>query len=186
MKKQKLSSPDLVVMSFLAEEPMHGYRIVSELHRRDAKDWATISRPQVYYSLTKLAKLKLIEIASDTDSFLGPEREKYRINSKGLKAMTEALIDSSWSRQRPPPPFLTWIALSSHLSANQTRELIKERKSFLKKELDRERATMKEFQGNSDKMIIAGRLMVALTIEQFESELKWLERVSVELPKSRS
>src|SRR5258708_13550795 len=55
-KKQAiLTIPDLVLLSLLAERPMHGYEANLEMERRDIRDWAAISRPQVYYSLEKLS-----------------------------------------------------------------------------------------------------------------------------------
>jgi hypothetical protein len=39
---------------------MHGYQANLELERRQVQDWAGISRPQVYYSLEKLARLGLV------------------------------------------------------------------------------------------------------------------------------
>jgi DNA-binding PadR family transcriptional regulator len=44
---------------------MHGYELVGELLRRDVDDWAAVSRPHVYYSIKKLAKLDLIRPAKD-------------------------------------------------------------------------------------------------------------------------
>ena len=54
-KQSVLTIPDLVLLSLLAERPMHGYEANLELERRCIRDWAAISRPQVYYSLEKLA-----------------------------------------------------------------------------------------------------------------------------------
>ncbi|HEY2236828.1 MAG TPA: hypothetical protein VGK01_25385, partial [Candidatus Angelobacter sp.] len=59
-KKAALTVPDLVLLSQLAEQPMHGYQANLELERRQVQDWAGVSRPQVYYSLEKLARLSLI------------------------------------------------------------------------------------------------------------------------------
>ncbi len=53
-RKLALTTPDLVLLSLLAERPMHGYQANLELERREIRDWAGISRPQVYYSLEKL------------------------------------------------------------------------------------------------------------------------------------
>lgn len=183
MKKTAISSADLVVLSLLAEEPMHGYRIVAELERRDAKDWAEISRPQVYYSLKKLLKLKLISTATDSDDSIGPERDIYKINKSGMHAMNDALCKTSWAQQRPPPPFLTWMALSTHLSPSAKKRVIDARHEYLSKELDREIKTLHAFGDDFDKMMTAGRLMVSLTVEQFRTELKWLETVLRELPR---
>ena len=56
-RQRELTTPDLVLLSLLAERPMHGYQANAELERREVRDWAGISRPQVYYSLEKLAQL---------------------------------------------------------------------------------------------------------------------------------
>ena len=62
-RKRDLTTPDLVLLSLLAERPMHGYEANAELERRQVRDWAGISRPQVYYSLEKLARLGLVRAA---------------------------------------------------------------------------------------------------------------------------
>lgn len=183
--KKQLSAADLVVLSLLAEDSMHGYRLVAELDRRDAKDWAEISRPQVYYSLKKLLKMRLVVASANVDEALGPERAIYKINAAGKKAMNEALCESRWAEQRPPPPFLTWMALSSHLSASETEAVVRARRKFLAQELRREQLTLEAFGKDDDKMMTAGRLMVSLTIDQFQTELTWLETVLKELPKAR-
>lgn len=184
-KSDQVTAADLTVLSLLAEEPMHGYKIVAELERRDAKDWAPISRPQVYYSIKKLLGLKMIGKASDIEGPLGPEREKYRLNSKGKDAMKEALSAHEWATQRPPPPFTTWMALSTHLSSKITSEMIESRRRFLENELVREKKTLVEFEEETDSMVTAGRLMVAFCIKSFELELSWLNEVAKELPRSR-
>src|SRR5437016_6529866 len=55
----RLTIPDLVILSLLAERPMHGYEVNATLEDRKIRDWAPVSRPQIYYSLEKLAKLRL-------------------------------------------------------------------------------------------------------------------------------
>src|SRR5436853_184716 len=59
-RRVELTTPDLVLLSLLAERPMHGYQANLELERREIRDWANVSRPQVYYSLEKLARGGLI------------------------------------------------------------------------------------------------------------------------------
>lgn len=178
MKKNTLTLPDLVVLSLLAEGPMHGYQLVTELERRDVKDWASISRPQVYYSIDKLYRIKLIRKTSDSESPLGPERTKFETNEKGKAALSERLTQMDWANQRPPPPFLTWMALSSHLRKSDKKKLIETRKLFLEAQLTRERLTLESFDAETGAMVTAGRLMVEFTIQSFELELAWLRKVS--------
>src|SRR6059058_6576351 len=76
-KKEALTTPDLVLLSLLAERPMHGYQANAELERREVRDWAGISRPQVYYSLEKLARRGLIRAAESDAPAAGPDRQVY-------------------------------------------------------------------------------------------------------------
>src|ERR1700687_3881469 len=73
-QKKQLTSPDLVLLSLLAERPMHGYEANLELERRCIRDWAEISRPQVYYSLEKLAAAGFIRKTHSSEAASGPER----------------------------------------------------------------------------------------------------------------
>ena len=83
--------PDLVLLSLLAERPMHGYEANQELQRRQVQDWAGISRPQVYYSLDKLARLQFV-YGTDTDEpQAGPERRVFATTAKGRTALADAL-----------------------------------------------------------------------------------------------
>lgn len=184
-KPNALSSADLVVLSLLGEQPMHGYKIVSELAYRDAEDWAPVSRPQVYYTIKKLAQMKYITSVADPSSTLGPQRETFYITNKGLKVMNDSLSVTDWAQKRPPPPFLTWMALSTHVTKENTKQIIQARQMYLANELKREKKTLGEFKKDTGPMAVSGRLMVSLTIEMFETELRWLKKVKNELPKAR-
>ena len=82
-RKRELTTPDLVLLSLLAERPMHGYEANLELERRQVRDWAGISRPQVYYSLEKLRAQGLIRAAESEDRAAGPERSVFVDDREG-------------------------------------------------------------------------------------------------------
>src|SRR5579884_1029406 len=103
---------DLVVLSLLAERPMHGYELWAELERRQVEKWASITKPQVYYSLKKLAAAGHIVGGRDEDDSLGPERRVYRPGENGRRLLADTLARAQWATQRPPDPFLTWMTLS--------------------------------------------------------------------------
>ena len=135
MSDPRLTTPDLVTLSLLAEQPTHGYQLNQTLEHREVRDWAAISRPQVYYSLRKLKRLGLIQPIPDQKS-LGPERQTFATTTKGKQALSDALSREAWTTQRPPPPpppFLTWLALSTHASADTARSQIARRRHYLRK-----------------------------------------------------
>jgi DNA-binding PadR family transcriptional regulator len=170
-----LTTADLVVLSLLAEGPAHGYGIVAELERRQVKDWAGVSRPQVYYSLKKLAQSRHIEGAEGSEAH-GPERQTFRMTPAGRRALKRALADERWTRQRTPAPFLSWLALSWVLTQNQRLKMLEARREFLLEAIKKETADLKGIREELDEGSIP-QLMVEWTLEQFGAELCWLQRV---------
>lgn len=180
-KKRELTVPDLVLLSLLAEEAMHGYQANMELERRQVQDWAGISRPQVYYSLEKLARLGLIKEAGDPEPALGPERRIFSTTAKGRVALAAALEREDWTNQRDRPPFLTWMALSWQAAPGVVRKQLQLRRAFLQAELAREEATLRAVEEEVGHRFHEAVWMIKLMIEQFRAELSWLRQVAAEL-----
>jgi DNA-binding PadR family transcriptional regulator len=180
-RTKKLTLPDLVVLSVLSEKPRHGYQLVAELEAREVKDWAAISRPQVYYSLNKLLRTKLIQKYADHGPSMGPDRTIFKVTPRGEDELAKSLSETVWAKQRVCPPFLAWMALSAHLPKDAVSRMFQERRAYLKVQLRRETLTLASFEGETGPMVIAGKLMVDLTVRTFELELKWLEAAEKEM-----
>lgn len=180
-KKRELTVPDLVLLSLLAEEAMHGYQANAELERRQVQDWAGVSRPQVYYSLEKLARLGLIKETGDPEPALGPERRIFSTTAKGRAALAAALERETWTNLRDRPPFLTWMALSWQASPGVVRKQLQRREEFLQRELAREEATLSAVEKEVGHRFHEAVWMIKLMIEQFRAELSWLRQVAFEL-----
>ncbi len=174
--KSPLTTPDLVVLSLLCEEPMHGYQVNQTLEYREVRDWAGISRPQVYYSLRKLERLELIAPEASKEK-LGPERQTFRTTPAGRRSLSQSLDLAHWTTQRPPPPFLTWMALSTHATPATVERQVERRRRFLEAEAARERLTLEAVRAEHGEMVVVAELMIGLTITQFEAELRWLGEV---------
>jgi DNA-binding PadR family transcriptional regulator len=181
-RKTALTLPDLVLLSLLAELPMHGHQANLELERRQVQDWAGVSRPQVYYSLEKLARLGLIAEAGDHEPALGPERRIFSTTSKGRAALAAALERENWTNQRDRPPFLTWMALSWQASPETVLKQLQRREKFLQAELERELATLRAVEIEVGHGFHEAVWMIKLVIEQFRTELLWLRQVAAEIP----
>jgi DNA-binding PadR family transcriptional regulator len=180
-KTRELTVPDLVLLSLLAEEAMHGYQANTELERRQVQDWAGVSRPQVYYSLEKLARLGLIQEAGDPEPALGPERRIFSTTAKGRAALAAALEREDWTSQRDRPPFLTWMALSWQASPRIVRKQLQRRQEYCQGELAREEATLRAVETEVGHRFHEAVWMIKLVIEQFRAELGWLRQVAAEL-----
>jgi len=177
-KTPALTTPDLVLLSLLAERPMHGYQANLELERRQVQDWAGVSRPQVYYSLEKLARRGLIRATGSKQPAAGPERSVFMTTPRGLTALADGLERDDWTRQRERPPFLTWMALSWKVRPGVFRRQIRRRRRFLERELAREQATLRAVLKEVGHRFHEAVWMVSLMIEQFRTELRWLHKLS--------
>ena len=182
-RKGELTTPDLVLLSLLAERPMHGYEANLELERRQVRDWAGISRPQVYYSLEKLARTGLIRGRESDDPAEGPERSVFATTAKGRSALASALEKEEWTKQRDRPAFLTWMALSWQARPGVVEQQVRRRQQFLAEELAREEETLGSIREEVGHRFHEAVWMVSLVIEQFRCELRWLEKLSREIRK---
>ena len=146
-RKRELTTPDLVLLSLLAERPMHGYQANLELVRREVQDWAGISRPQVYYSLEKLASRGLIRATGKRGARgrAGAQRvcDDCQEDAPHWRTLWSA---ADWTTQRERPPFLTWVALSWQARPGVFEQQLQRRRKFLEKELAREEAVLRSIR----------------------------------------
>jgi DNA-binding PadR family transcriptional regulator len=178
-----LTIPDLVLLSLLAERPMHGYEANRELERRCIRDWAAISRPQVYYSAEKLAAAGFLREAQSSETASGPERSVFETTPKGRAATADALEREDWTTHRDYPAFSTWIALSWLARPGIFQKQLRRRRKFVEKELAREQETLRAILEEVGHPHHEAVWMVTLVIEQFRTELKWLRKLERELPR---
>jgi DNA-binding PadR family transcriptional regulator len=176
-RTKTITTPDLITLSLLAERPMHGYELVGVLEYRDVGDWAAISTPQVYYSLRKLFHGGYIESVAPPTTSMGPAKETYAPTAKGMTALRDGLASATWATQRPPPPFLTWLALSTHATPAVAKAQIERRRQFLSAEIAKERETLAAIREDEGEMVQVAELMVEFTISQFEAERDWLDEI---------
>ena len=162
---------------------MHGYEVNLELERREIRDWAGISRPQVYYSLDKLQSLGFLRATASKEPAAGPERNVLSATPVGRVALADALEREDWTTQRERPPFLTWIALSWLARPGVFKTQIQRRRSFLESELAREKEVLRSVLQEVGHPYHEAVWMLKLTLEQLKTELAWLDKLEQELPR---
>ena len=178
-----LTTPDLVLLSLLAERPMHGYQANLELERRQAREWAGISRPQVYYSLEKLAGLGFLRGVKSAGPAAGPDRSVYATTAKGRAALAGALEREDWTTQRDRPAFLAWVALSWQARPGTVRSQIQRRRKYLQSEIKREEKTLRSVLAEVGHPYHEAVWMLTLVIQQFKLEVRWLRKLEREFPR---
>ena len=179
----RLTTPDLVILSLLAERPMHGYEVNATLEERKIRDWAPVSRPQIYYSLDKLTRLGLIRVGADESPAAGPERRVFETTAAGRDRLADALESKHWVNNRVYQPFLIWLALSWQARPRAFRKQLNERKKILEARLVEERETLKDVLNEVGHPYHEAVWMLQLFIEQTENEKRWIDRLLTEAEK---
>lgn len=174
----RLTTPDLVILSLLAERPMHGYEVNATLEDREIREWAAVSRPQIYYSLDKLTRLGLIRVTETDGSSAGPERRVFETTTAGRRRLADALETGRWATTRVHQPFLTWLALSWQARPRIFQRQVKRREDFLRKQLTHQQATLQDVLGEVGHPYHEAVWMLKLMIEQTQTELQWLEGIA--------
>jgi DNA-binding PadR family transcriptional regulator len=183
MSSEKLTTPDLVLLSLLAERPMHGYEANALLEFRKVRDWAGVSRPQIYYSLEKLVRLGYIEATPSEVERAGPERHVFTTTPGGKAALADALEREDWTNQAERPPFLTWLALSWQCRPGVFARQLRRRREFLEREMDRKRTILEDVLREVGHPFHEAVWMLSLATEQLRTELAWLEQLGREFPR---
>lgn len=162
---------------------MHGYEVNATLEDRKIREWAPVSRPQIYYSLDKLTKLKLIRVSETDSPSAGPERRVMQTTALGREQLANALEAKHWVSQRVHQPFLIWLALSWQARTRTFRKQLDNRRKLLEERLSREKATLADVLSEVGHPYHEAVWMLQLLIEQTQTELRWVERILADAEK---
>jgi DNA-binding PadR family transcriptional regulator len=178
----RLTTPDLVILSLLAERPMHGYEVNATLEERKIRRWAAVSRPQIYYSLDKLQRLRLLRVTAEDDAAAGPERRVLETTERGKERLADALESSRWVTNQAVQPFLTWLALSWKARPRTFKRQLSSRLKFLRERLAETQAILKSVLAEVGHPFHEAVWMLELVIAQMEIEIRWAERILEQAP----
>jgi DNA-binding PadR family transcriptional regulator len=174
VKRGDLTPADIVLLRLLAERPMHGHEASIELRKMGIAAWAGASRPQVYWSLNKLARMDLIRVVEIADPPTGRRRRVFAVTPKSRAALAKTLRRKYWTTEPHHSRFVAWLRLCSALDRTTFAQQVKARKAFLEVELEREaRAPRAEGRGSSrapESDAWAARLSAA----HLRAELNWV------------
>src|SRR5262249_36970658 len=137
----------------------------------------------IYYSLEKLGCAGFLRSVESEAPAAGPERSVFETTAKGRAALADALEGEDWTMQRERPPFLTWIALSWQARPGAFQRQIPRRQKFLQRERAREEKTLRAILSEVGHPYHEAVWMVRFMIEHFKMELRWLCKLSRELPR---
>ena len=172
VKKGDLTPADIVLLRLLAERPMHGHEASIVLGRMGISAWAGASRPQVYWSLNKLARMELIRAVEVAHPPTGRRRRVFEATPKSRAALAKTLRRRYWTTEPYHSRFIAWLRLCAELDRETFVQQLKARRVFLEAELGRERPSVaRRLMRSSDAW--AERLSAA----HLRAELSWIRKL---------
>ncbi|WP_165422967.1 PadR family transcriptional regulator [Ktedonosporobacter rubrisoli] len=89
----------LLLLSLLAERPMHGYELNQQITARSIRQWTNIGLSSIYQSLDKLVAGGWVEASEEPNPGQGPSQRKvYTLTESGrqqFKELARTALDSS-------------------------------------------------------------------------------------------
>lgn len=181
-KKGDLTPADIVLLRLLAERPMHGHEASLEINRLGIGAWAGASRPQVYWSLNKLARMRLIRVVHVADPPTGRRRRVFATTAKSRAALARTLRRSYWTTEPYHSRFVAWLRLCSALDRTTFAQQLKGRKAFLEAELERE-ARAPRSERRASRAPESDAWAARLSAAHLRAELGWLRKLERGLAK---
>jgi len=104
-----MSRLDLVVLGFLNNQPMHGYKIIGYFEKRGIEMWTRVKTPSVYKTLQRLEKKGFITGKMKKEGN-NPPRKVFSITNEGNEYFKELLNTFLWSKDSSHTPMDFWNA----------------------------------------------------------------------------
>lgn len=142
---RRQSTLGLIALSFLAERPMHAYKMFQLMQQRNKGELVNIaSRNSLYQALNRLVRAGLAEIDSTERADNRPERTVFRISDAGDRAVresTRALLADEASEFPSLPVALSLLML---LTPADVETALGQRLAALESARDRQAASLAE------------------------------------------
>ncbi|GAA3127771.1 PadR family transcriptional regulator [Planomonospora alba] len=122
----------MALLSLVAEEPMHAYRmqqLIKERHKDDVVNVA--QRNSVYQTIDRLLRAGLIAVRETSREENRPERTVYELTAAGLETLRDWMRTMLATPAREFPEFPAALAFLPVLPAQEARSALEERLAAL-------------------------------------------------------
>jgi DNA-binding PadR family transcriptional regulator len=127
-------SLDAAILGFLGERPRSGYDLKTRCFDDDARDFWTADQAQIYRTLDRLQKAKLVSVTRKRQSGK-PDRKIYSLTDLGRQALT-AWLGSEIPLSPPRDAFLLQLYFGARSTDDELAEHLKARRGLHQTRLD--------------------------------------------------
>jgi len=164
----------LVLLSLVAEEPMHPYRMHEMIKERGKDKIANVAaRNSVYQTIDRLLRAELIAVRETARDERRPERTVYEITDAGWAALREWTADMLASPAREFPEFPAGLASAMVLSPADVTASLEKRAADLRASLAADREAAAAVPDLPRLFLLDDEYSYVIR----EAELRWVEGV---------
>ncbi|MEU0508288.1 helix-turn-helix transcriptional regulator [Amycolatopsis sp. NPDC006125] len=164
----------LVLLSLLAEQPMHPYRMRELIKGRGKDRIANVAqRNSVYQTIDRLLRAELIAVRETERDERRPERTVYEITDAGRAALRDWTAEMLGSPAREFPEFPAALATLMVLTPDEALARLSDRAAELSASLAADRAALQAVPGLPRLFLLDEEYSIAVR----EAELKWVDRL---------
>jgi DNA-binding PadR family transcriptional regulator len=164
----------LVLLSLLAEEPMHPYRMHEVIKARGKDKIANVAqRNSVYQTIDRLLRAELIAVRETARDERRPERTVYEVTEAGRTAMREWTADMLSTPAPEFPEFPAALASVMVLSPDDVTARLEKRAADLRASMAADREAMAVVPDLPRLFLLDDEYTLAVR----EAELRWVDGV---------
>lgn len=172
-------SAKLIILGFLQEGPMYGYKVKQRIEREAMAEWAGVSYGAIYYALNKLAQDGFVEKIGTERVGNRPSRDVYQITESGQEEFLRLLRQALGTVEYQTDPIDIALRFAEALPAQEVRALLEERSVMLEQGLqmltEEKAGFVRRHQGAP--YIEGACALFDHWLLRLEAELTWLQRV---------
>jgi DNA-binding PadR family transcriptional regulator len=139
MSEETLTDAELVILSLICEQPMHGYQIEQVITERNMRAWTDLSTSSIYYILQRLEEKGFIERSQEQERTSGVPRKVYGITASGKAQWKEATLQALSQPKFTYTNFLMGLHNLWGIPAQEALEAVVTYRDWLTADLQRQR-----------------------------------------------
>lgn len=139
MPDPALTDAELVILSLICEQPLHGYQIEQEIARRNMQAWTGLATSSIYYVLQQLQKKGFIEKSMSATPHQGAPRKVFQITPAGEKIWKQSTLQALAQPKITYTNFLMGLHNLWNIPAGEALQAVQTYRDWLEKDLQRQR-----------------------------------------------
>lgn len=139
MTEEILTDAELVIISLIREQPMHGYQVEQEITSRNMRTWTDLSTSSIYYILQRLEEKGFTTKLETEAAGKTVPRKVYQITSEGADTWKRATLAALSNPKITYTNFLIGLHNMWNIPPEEALVAIRTYREWLVKDLQRQR-----------------------------------------------